>query len=219
MHLESDHRRSGRRRCDQIPCFGRVGREFRWRDDRARFDWHASKRIVDEGLSYMNLQPGRGGDYAGDPGPQVSRKEPPEVLRLEAGPPSEQLDKYFAAFDAAKSFDSKAKNTRESNEVDSPATNVKRTSQTGSCSPRRSRRTQTNRRPSAGQHCDSRARREQSSDHRLLRDGAPRLRSRSRRTNRFRMRRAIVFVSTRKQNEPRRDRCETGSDRSRYRST
>ena len=35
-------------------------------------------------------------------------KEAPEVLRLEAGPPSAQLDKHFAATDSAKAFDSKA---------------------------------------------------------------------------------------------------------------
>jgi predicted ribosome quality control (RQC) complex YloA/Tae2 family protein len=39
-------------------------------------------------------------------------KEPPEVLRLEAGPPSAQLDKHFAALDAAKAFDTKAKAMR-----------------------------------------------------------------------------------------------------------
>lgn len=39
-------------------------------------------------------------------------KEPPEVLRLEAGPPSAQLDKHFAAIDAAKAFDAKAKTIR-----------------------------------------------------------------------------------------------------------
>jgi len=39
-------------------------------------------------------------------------KEPPEVLRLEAGPPSAQLDKHFAALDAAKAFDAKAKAIR-----------------------------------------------------------------------------------------------------------
>ena len=36
-------------------------------------------------------------------------KEPTDVLRIEAGPPSAQLDKYFTALDAAKAFDSKAK--------------------------------------------------------------------------------------------------------------
>ena len=36
-------------------------------------------------------------------------KEPAEVLRLEPGPPSAQLDKHFAVLDAAKVFDSKAK--------------------------------------------------------------------------------------------------------------
>jgi predicted ribosome quality control (RQC) complex YloA/Tae2 family protein len=39
-------------------------------------------------------------------------KEPREVLRLEAGPPSTQLDKYFAALDAARAFDTKAKAIR-----------------------------------------------------------------------------------------------------------
>lgn len=39
-------------------------------------------------------------------------KEPPEVLQLEAGPPSAQLDKHFAALDAAKAFDVKAKAIR-----------------------------------------------------------------------------------------------------------
>jgi predicted ribosome quality control (RQC) complex YloA/Tae2 family protein len=39
-------------------------------------------------------------------------KEPPEVLKLEAGPPSAQLDKHFSALDAAKAFDSKAKAIR-----------------------------------------------------------------------------------------------------------
>jgi predicted ribosome quality control (RQC) complex YloA/Tae2 family protein len=39
-------------------------------------------------------------------------KEPPAVLRLEAGPPSAQLDKHFAALDAAKAFDSKARAIR-----------------------------------------------------------------------------------------------------------
>ncbi len=39
-------------------------------------------------------------------------KEPTEVLRLEAGPPSAQLDKHFAALDAAKAFDVKAKGIR-----------------------------------------------------------------------------------------------------------
>ncbi|HSL54890.1 MAG TPA: NFACT RNA binding domain-containing protein [Pyrinomonadaceae bacterium] len=39
-------------------------------------------------------------------------KEPPEMLRLEAGPPSAQLDKHFAALDAAKAFDVKAKAIR-----------------------------------------------------------------------------------------------------------
>ena len=36
-------------------------------------------------------------------------KESPEMLRLEAEPPSAQLDKHFAAIDAARAFDSKAK--------------------------------------------------------------------------------------------------------------
>src|SRR6185436_19523375 len=36
-------------------------------------------------------------------------KEAPEVLALEPGPPSAQLDKHFAALDAAKAFDTKAK--------------------------------------------------------------------------------------------------------------
>jgi predicted ribosome quality control (RQC) complex YloA/Tae2 family protein len=39
-------------------------------------------------------------------------KEPAEVLKLEAGSPSAQLDKYFSALDAAKAFDSKAKAIR-----------------------------------------------------------------------------------------------------------
>jgi predicted ribosome quality control (RQC) complex YloA/Tae2 family protein len=39
-------------------------------------------------------------------------KEPAAVLWLEAGPPSAQLDKYFAALDAAKAFDTKAKAMR-----------------------------------------------------------------------------------------------------------
>ena len=39
-------------------------------------------------------------------------KEPPEVLRLEAGLPSAQLDKHFAALDAVKAFDVKAKAIR-----------------------------------------------------------------------------------------------------------
>jgi len=39
-------------------------------------------------------------------------KEPPDVLALETGPPSAQLDKYFAALDAAKAFDAKAKAMR-----------------------------------------------------------------------------------------------------------
>jgi predicted ribosome quality control (RQC) complex YloA/Tae2 family protein len=39
-------------------------------------------------------------------------KEPPEVLQLEPGPPSAQLDKHFAALEAAKAFDAKAKAIR-----------------------------------------------------------------------------------------------------------
>ena len=39
-------------------------------------------------------------------------KEPADVISLEAGPPSAQLDKYFAATDAAKAFDTKAKAIR-----------------------------------------------------------------------------------------------------------
>jgi predicted ribosome quality control (RQC) complex YloA/Tae2 family protein len=39
-------------------------------------------------------------------------KEPADVLRLEAGPPSAQLDKHFSALDAAKAFDVKAKAIR-----------------------------------------------------------------------------------------------------------
>lgn len=39
-------------------------------------------------------------------------KEPPELLTLEAGPPSAQLDKHFSALDAAKAFDTKAKAIR-----------------------------------------------------------------------------------------------------------
>ena len=39
-------------------------------------------------------------------------KEVAAVLQLEGGPPSAQLDKHFAALDAAKAFDSKAKATR-----------------------------------------------------------------------------------------------------------
>ena len=39
-------------------------------------------------------------------------KEPPDVLRLEAGPPSAQLDKHFAALDAARAFDAKSKAIR-----------------------------------------------------------------------------------------------------------
>lgn len=39
-------------------------------------------------------------------------KEPADVLQLEAGPPSAQLDKHFSALDAAKAFDTKAKAIR-----------------------------------------------------------------------------------------------------------
>jgi predicted ribosome quality control (RQC) complex YloA/Tae2 family protein len=39
-------------------------------------------------------------------------KESADVLSLEAGPPSAQLDKYFGATDAAKAFDTKAKAIR-----------------------------------------------------------------------------------------------------------
>lgn len=39
-------------------------------------------------------------------------KEPADVFRLEAGPPSAQLDKHFSAADAAKAFDTKAKAIR-----------------------------------------------------------------------------------------------------------
>jgi len=39
-------------------------------------------------------------------------KEPAEVLQLEAGSPSAQLDKHFSALDAAKAFDTKAKAIR-----------------------------------------------------------------------------------------------------------
>ena len=39
-------------------------------------------------------------------------KEQPDVLRLQAGPPSAQLDEHFAALDAAKAFDTKAKAMR-----------------------------------------------------------------------------------------------------------
>src|SRR5215213_1134263 len=39
-------------------------------------------------------------------------KEPTDVLRLEAGPPSAQLDKHFSAADTAKAFDVKAKAVR-----------------------------------------------------------------------------------------------------------
>jgi predicted ribosome quality control (RQC) complex YloA/Tae2 family protein len=39
-------------------------------------------------------------------------KEPAEVIRLEAGPPSAQLDKHFCALDAATAFDAKAKAIR-----------------------------------------------------------------------------------------------------------
>jgi predicted ribosome quality control (RQC) complex YloA/Tae2 family protein len=44
--------------------------------------------------------------------PPRPMKEAPEVLKLEAGPPSAQLDKHFSALDAAKAFDSKAKAIR-----------------------------------------------------------------------------------------------------------
>lgn len=47
--------------------------------------------------------------YQPPPGPL---KEPPEVLQLEPGPPSAQLDKHFSALDAAKAFDVKAKAIR-----------------------------------------------------------------------------------------------------------
>jgi predicted ribosome quality control (RQC) complex YloA/Tae2 family protein len=40
-------------------------------------------------------------------------KEPPEVLQLEPGSPSAQLDKHFSALDAAKAFDAKAKAIRK----------------------------------------------------------------------------------------------------------
>ena len=39
-------------------------------------------------------------------------KEPPELLKLEPGPPSAQLDKHFSALDEAKAFDAKAKAIR-----------------------------------------------------------------------------------------------------------
>ena len=39
-------------------------------------------------------------------------KEPTDALRLEAGPPSAQLDKHFSALDTARSFDVKAKAIR-----------------------------------------------------------------------------------------------------------
>jgi predicted ribosome quality control (RQC) complex YloA/Tae2 family protein len=39
-------------------------------------------------------------------------KEPADALRLEAGPPSAQLDNHFSALDAAKAFDAKAKAIR-----------------------------------------------------------------------------------------------------------
>ena len=39
-------------------------------------------------------------------------KETPDTFKLEAGPPSAQLDKHFSALDAAKAFDSKAKAIR-----------------------------------------------------------------------------------------------------------
>jgi predicted ribosome quality control (RQC) complex YloA/Tae2 family protein len=44
--------------------------------------------------------------------PPPPLKEPVEPLSLDAGPPSAQLDKHFAALDAAKTFDSKAKAIR-----------------------------------------------------------------------------------------------------------
>jgi len=47
--------------------------------------------------------------YAPPPRPM---KESAEVLRLEPGPPSAQLDKHFSALEAAKAFDSKAKAIR-----------------------------------------------------------------------------------------------------------
>jgi predicted ribosome quality control (RQC) complex YloA/Tae2 family protein len=39
-------------------------------------------------------------------------KEQPDVLRLQAGPPSAQLDEHFVALDAAKAFDTKVKAMR-----------------------------------------------------------------------------------------------------------
>ena len=39
-------------------------------------------------------------------------KEPTEVLKLEPGPPSAQLDKHFSTLDAAKAFDSRARAIR-----------------------------------------------------------------------------------------------------------
>ncbi len=45
------------------------------------------------------------------PPPRPSKEAPPAV-KLNDGPPSEQLDKYFAAVDAAKVFELKAKNIR-----------------------------------------------------------------------------------------------------------
>ena len=44
--------------------------------------------------------------------PPPPLKELTDTLRLESGPPSAQLDKHFAALDAAKAFDSKAKAIR-----------------------------------------------------------------------------------------------------------
>jgi len=44
--------------------------------------------------------------------PPLPLKEPADALRLEAGPPSAQLDKHFSALDAAKAFDAKAKAIR-----------------------------------------------------------------------------------------------------------
>ena len=44
--------------------------------------------------------------------PPRSLKDTPAILNLEDGPPSAQLDRHFAAIDAAKVFDSKAKAIR-----------------------------------------------------------------------------------------------------------
>lgn len=44
--------------------------------------------------------------------PPLPLKETADALRLEAGPPSAQLDKHFSALDAAKAFDAKAKAIR-----------------------------------------------------------------------------------------------------------